>query len=176
MLVNYLLIRFPQRYIFIWSWSPVLRCSCTIHRILWSQIQRTRIPVPLCWGAVAAMQLILLNSLANLRETERKWFQTDPKFKSHLFVSPAECFPSQCYFQLTKTFYMNQNFQKKLNVQVKNYWTYIFSNLLSKSEKGCSFFGFLSFFSWPGALMEFYMNLQVNLLALKLHFLSITYC
>lgn len=83
--VNYLLIRFPQRYIFICSQRPVLNCSFLIHRLLWSQIQGTRIPASGCWGAGEAMQLILLNSPANLRETEGKWFQTDPNFKLHLF-------------------------------------------------------------------------------------------
>lgn len=45
--VNYLLIRFPQRCIFICSPSPVLKCSFAVHRLLWSQIQGTRIPAAL---------------------------------------------------------------------------------------------------------------------------------
>lgn len=45
--VNYLLIRFPQRCIFICSWNPVFKCSFVIYRLLWSQVQATRITASL---------------------------------------------------------------------------------------------------------------------------------
>lgn len=108
--VNYFLIRFPQREFFICSQRPVLKRSFAIHRLLCPQIQGTRLPAPPGWRAVDAAQLVLLSSPDNPRETEGKWFQTDPNFKWHLFVSSAEYFPSQCYFQLTKTFYTIQTF------------------------------------------------------------------
>lgn len=104
--VNYLHIKFPQRRIFICIRSPVLKCSFTICRLLWSQLHGTRIPELLCWGTVEAMQLISSIHQPTWERQKRNGFSPWSQLQI-AFV--CKIFPFSVLLPWTKTFYIIKN-------------------------------------------------------------------